>query len=65
MTRNTTTDAMTGNLPDDHDYDFCKRYGLMTIDSQRRNYEQLHAQDLKRNAGDWFKNSSAFTGEGD
>lgn len=65
MTRNTTTDVMTGNLPDDHDYEFCSRYGLMTVAAQQRNSSLLDKRMAQEHEQLWFKNSSAFTGEGD
>lgn len=57
------TDAQTGNKPDDHDYDFCHRMGIPTIDSQRRNAAANDRRRAQQMDGDWFKHSSAFTGD--
>ena len=58
------SDVETGNLPSDKDYDFCRKHGIMTVEAQQRNAALLDRQDAARRDGsDWFKNSSAFTGD--
>lgn len=58
-----STDRDTGNLPDDSDYEFCKKHGMMTVASQQRNASMLDRQDAKRNNQSWFKISGALTGD--
>jgi hypothetical protein len=60
---NGNTDAQTGNHPDDDDYDFCRRMGIPTIASQRRNASTLDRRMREQNDNKWFASSSAFTGD--
>jgi hypothetical protein len=53
---------MTGNRPDDRDYAFCHKNGIMTVEAQQRNASMLDRRDAKRNDDQWFSSSSAFTG---
>lgn len=55
FTRN--TDVQTGNKPTDRDYDFCRKMGIMTLDSQRRNAGMLDRRDIERNRNNWFKSA--------
>lgn len=56
-------DPRTGNLSTDHDYDFCQRYNMRTVESQRRNAVLLDREMIEQNKNNWFKISSAFTGD--